>query len=127
MLKQESKTKIQFDFFKRNCQKGQGLIETLIFSLALVTAIKLTLAVCWIFMSLLWIEHQLYQGALCIAQQKTKILCKHKVLQKIKLLNPLGKIQGLSFTKNQNTYKGELLWSFYRQNFLIRQSLTLPQ
>ena len=72
-------------------------------------------------------EHQLYQGIVCIAKQKKEILCKQKVLQEIKKLNSLGKIQNLKLKQAQNTYKGELLWNFYKQDFLIKQNLILPQ
>ena len=72
-------------------------------------------------------EHQLYQGIVCVAQQKKKVLCKQKIGQEIKKLNPLGKVQSLKIKQRQNIYKGELLWVFYKQNFLIKQNLTLPQ
>ena len=112
---------------KSRCQKGQGLIETLILSLVLIIIIKFILAVFWIFISSLWMEHQLYQGVLCVAQQKETTLCKQKALQKIKQLSSLGKIQDLTIKQAQNKYKGEMLWNFYKQNFVIKQSLTLPQ
>ena len=87
----------------------------------------MTLAVFWIFINLLWLEHQLYQGILCIAQQKQKILCKQKALQEIKKLNPLGKIQNLKMKQTKKEYKGEILWHFYKKTFVIKQSLILPQ
>ena len=72
-------------------------------------------------------KHQLYQGILCIAKQKKEVLCKQKIGQEIKKLNPLGTIKTLKIKQTPNIYKGELLWNFYKQDFLIKQSLILPQ
>ncbi|MCZ0932555.1 MAG: hypothetical protein OXJ52_05325 [Oligoflexia bacterium] len=127
MSKQERIKTIPFGQLKRNCCKGQSLVEALILSLVLITITKIILTVCWLFISALWLEHQLYQGILCTAKQKKEVLCKQKIGQEIKKLNPLGKIQSLKIKRTQNTYKGELLWNFYKQDFLIKQSLILPQ
>ena len=125
MTKQERIKKCQFILL--NSQKGQSLIESLILSFALITILKFILITFWLFISLLWIEHQLYQGIVCKAQQKTEILCKQKIRQEIKKLNRLGKIKQLQFFQFQNIYKGKLIWTFYKQNFIIKQSLILPQ
>ena len=108
-------------------QKGQNLIESLILSLVLITVLKFIFIIFWLFISLLWMEHQLYQGLICKAEQKKESLCKQKILQEIKKLNPLGKIKELKIDKTKNIYKGELLWIFYKQNFTIKQNLILPQ
>ena len=125
MSKQERIQPIKINALKN--QKGQSLIETAILSLVLIAITKLILIIFWIFISILWMEHQLYQGILCSASQKNKMICKQDVLQKIKKLSPLGKIQFLQIKKIQNKYKGEMLWIFYNQKFSIKQSLILPQ
>ena len=111
---------------KFKSQKGQSLIETLVLSLVLITLLKFILIIFWLFINLLWMEHQLYQGIICKAQQKNDLLCKQKILQEIKKLNPLGKIKNLKIYQLQNVYKGELIWNFYKKDFLIKQSLILP-
>ena len=71
-------------------------------------------------------EHQLYQGLLCLASHKNKLVCKQNILQNIKKLNHLGEIQSLQINPIQSKYKGEMLWIFYKQKFLIKQNLILP-
>ena len=107
---------------KKN-QTGQTLIEALVFFLALIVMTNIILILFWIFVNLLWMEHQLYQGILCVAQQKELFVCEHNVLTNIKKLNDLGDLKSLNLKPNQ----GELLWKFYKQDFLIKQSLSLPQ
>ena len=72
-------------------------------------------------------EHQLYQGLLCLASQKNKIICKQDILQNIKKLSHLGEIQSLQINQIQNKYKGKMLWIFYKQKISIKQNLILPQ
>lgn len=107
-------------------QKGQSLIEALILSLALLTLFHFSLLTVWMGINILWMEHQLYQGVLCSAQQKNIKLCKGTVLKKIRNFNPLGKIKSLRITNSQKEWKGEILWRFYKKEFLIRQTLSLP-
>jgi len=108
-------------------QKGQSLTEALILSLALITVIYFTLLVFWIGTSILWMEHQLYQGIVCAAQHKGISLCKKTVLKQIKKLNPLGLIQSLKIKHAQNEWKGEIVWIFYKRKFLIQQTLNFSQ
>ena len=115
-----SKKKILF-------QNGQSLIEVLILSLALITMVQLTLVIFWIGTNILWIEHQLYQGLVCAAQHKKIYLCRETILKQINKLNPLGAIQSLKIKHFQNEWKGEIVWAFYKKNFLIQQTLSLPQ
>ena len=110
----------------KNLQKGQSLVEFMILSLALISLIKGTLFLFWIVISLLWMEHQLYQGLVCAAQQKNLKACEAIALQEIKKLNPLGVIKSLKIRNLQKIWKGEILWSFYKKDFVIRQSLSLP-
>ena len=111
---------------QRNSKKGQSLIEFMILSLALISLIKGILILFWIFISLIWIEHHLYQGLICSAQQKNINFCKNLSLQQIKKLNHLGVIKSLKLTHFKKHWKGEAQWHFYKQNFFIRQSLSLP-
>ena len=106
--------------------KGQGLLEALILSLALITLIYCTLLFFWMGTSLLWIEHQLYQGIVCVAEQKELNLCKQRVLKQINKLNSVGVIKALKIQNFQNQWKGEILWNFYKKDFMIQQSLSLP-
>ena len=105
---------------KTSSQKGQSFVETLIFTLTLTILVKLILLIFWIFTTTLWIEHQLYQALVCVAQQKKMSQCKHTALTQIKKLNVLGTINSLNFKIFQNKWKGELQWHFYKRNFLIK-------
>ena len=110
----------------QNSQKGQSVIEFMIISLAIISLIKGILILFWIFISLLWIEHQLYQGLICAAQQKNINLCERITAQQIKKLNSLGVIKSLKLKKFKKDWKGKAQWSFYKKNFFIKQSLSLP-
>ncbi len=108
-------------------QTGQSFVEALIFSLTLIMLIKLILLLFWIWTSVLWIEHQLYQGIVCMAQQKEANQCKQNTLKQIQKLTPLGTIKSLNIKNFQNEWKGYVQWHFYKKDFFIRQTLNLPQ
>ena len=110
----------------KNFQKGQSIVEMLIVSLALISLIKGILIFFWISLSLLWMEHQLYQGLICSAQKKSLKLCEDRVKQQIQRLNPLGKIKSLKIKNFTENWKGEIQWHFYKKDFFIKQSLNLP-
>lgn len=110
-----------------NKTSGQGFIELMLLSLILISSIKYILIFFWICISVLWMEHHLYQGLICAAQQKPIEICKALVKQKIKILQPLGAIMSLNITNIQHRWKGGLQWSFYKKRFFITQSLALPQ
>ena len=109
------------------CKKGQSFIETLILALSLMLLIQGTLLIFWIGVNILWMEHQLYQGLLCTAQQKEIEQCKYNTLKQIKKLNSLGTIKSLKIKEFQNEWKGEIQWTFYKKNFYIKQNFILPQ
>lgn len=111
---------------KSTCQKGQSFVETLILTLTLIILVKFILLIFWVFINTLWMEHQLYQGLVCVAQQKKISQCKHTSLAQIKKLNTLGIIKSLNFKNFQNKWKGELQWHFYKRDFPIKQILSLP-
>ena len=108
-------------FFK----KGQSLVEALIVSLGLIAVTKIILVLFWIFVSLIWMEHQLYQGLICSAQQRNHRDCEQKVLNQIRRLNRLGKIQSVKIKEFKQEWRGEIQWIFYEKVFFIKQSLSL--
>ena len=103
-------------------KKGQTLAEAVILCFVLIGFIQFILILAWIFINLIWMEHQLYQGVLCLAQQREKQVCEHSLLAGIKKLNQWVEISSLSL----QPHKGELLWRFYNKEFLIQQELKLP-
>lgn len=107
-------------------KKGQSLIEFTIVILSLISLIQCVFMLFWIFTSLLWMEHQLYQGLICSAQQKEISECKTQIKMQIKRLNPLGTIQSLKIKNIQRAWKGEIKWHFFKRDFFIKQSLSLP-
>ncbi len=108
-------------------QKGQSLIEALILSWALISLMSLVLLIFWIWTNIIWIEHQLYQGLICAAQQKDMRFCKEALLSQIKKFNPPGRIKFLKIKNFQNQWKGEIIWIFYNKKFSIQQILSLPR
>ncbi|MBC6414979.1 MAG: hypothetical protein GDA46_01110 [Bdellovibrionales bacterium] len=116
-----------FSFFnkkkgQRGSQKGQALVEMAVISFVLIGFIQILLKLAWMFINLIWIEHQLYQAVLCLAQQKEKQICETILLRDIKKLNKGVKISSV----NLSPEKGKLLWHFYKKDFLIKQDLKLP-
>ena len=89
--------------------------------------IQCTLLIFWIGINVLWMEHQLYQGLICSAEQKGIKQCKETILKQIKKLNPAGDVRSLQIKNFQNEWKGEILWHLYKISFSIRQTLSLPQ
>lgn len=120
-----SYSKFLFQNKKQN-QKGQGLIEVLILSPVLIILFQFILLVFWIGVNVLWMEHQLYQGILCVAQKKDIQLCKMKVTQQIKRFNTVENIQSVKINHFNNEWKGEIIWNIYKKKFFIQQNLHLP-
>ncbi len=112
---------------KIRSSKGQSLVEVLVLSLILTTLIPMLMAFFWIGTNILWIEHQLYQGLFCTAQQKPIEFCRSVVLKQIKKLSLLGSLGDLKISQFQNEWKGEIRWHFYKKDFVIRQKLSLPK
>lgn len=106
--------------------KGQGLVEALILCLTFTTLIYVLFLMFYLFTNILWMEHQLYQGLLCVAEQRNKEHCRRSTLNKIQKLNPLGGIQSLKIRNFRKEWKGEMIWHFYNKDFVIRQSFHQP-
>ena len=111
-----------FRTIKSADKKGQTLIEAAILCFVLIGFIQFILMLAWIFINLIWMEHQLYQGVLCLAQQREQQACEHRLLTAVKKLNQWAEISSL----NLQPHKGELLWRFYNKDFLIKQELKPP-
>lgn len=108
---------------EKNLSKGQTLIETLILSLVFIGLTQFIMFLCWMFINFIWIEHQLYQAILCIAQQKERRVCESHLINNINKLGHLGEVSSFHI----DSKKGRLLWRFYKYNFLIKQNLNLSQ
>ena len=108
-----------FLHFDSQSQRGQSLIEVLLVFFFLGLCLPTLLSVSWILIQKIWIEHQLYQAVVCMAEQYPKIQCESQLREKIKALSPLGELKSLILSEK----KGELVWSFYKQNWTIKQNL----
>ena len=108
-------------------QSGQSLLETLIVCLSLTSFIQFTVLLFWMGISVLWIEHQLYQALVCRAEHKGLEHCKQSFFKNTKKLSPVGTIENIKITNFNKQWKGELLWRFFKKDFLIQQTLNLPK
>ena len=108
-----------FLHFDLKSERGQSLIEFFILFVFLGLCLPTLLSVSWLLIQKTWIEHQLYQAIVCMAEQHPKIHCESQLREKIKALGHLGELKSLSLSKK----KGELVWSFYKQDFTIKQNL----
>ena len=100
-------------------QSGQSLIEAVVVSFLLIASLQGLFVLSWISVQKIWMEHQLYQAVLCVAEQKAKIKCESQLMQNIQSFNRLGRLKLLFISEK----KGELVWRFYKKDFLIQQSL----
>ena len=107
-------------------KKGQSLMEMLVVSVLFISLIQIIFILFWIFVSRMWIEHQLYQGILCVARQQKPSVCKLMVLQKIYTLNPVGRVKEIRIRQIHTEWKGYVRWRIYRSFFFIQQTVRLP-
>ena len=107
-------------------KKGQSLVETLVFCLALSFLTQAVLLFFLTAVSFIYMEHQLYQGILCAARGEGAHYCKTKALEQIKKFNPAGQVIFLKINHFQKEGKGVIKWRFLKTNFFIRQTLRLP-
>lgn len=103
------------------------MIETLILSFTLIGVVYFSCVYIWIVSSILWMEHQVYQGIVCVAQQREIKQCKDTAIKYIKRFTSLGEINSLTIKKRYNHWEGYILWNFYNKNFFIRQSFYLSE
>ena len=106
-------------------KKGQGVIEMILFSFALIISINLSMILFWILANKLWTEHSLYQGLICRAEKKPMIVCKQQILKNMKKLNKIGSFKELKLTNFQNEWKGSIEWEFFKKVILIKSHLNL--
>lgn len=108
-------------------KKGQSLVEMLVFGLVLSFLVQAILLFFVTAVSLIYMEHQLYQGILCVARGETSPHCKTKTLAQIKKFNPVGQVISLKINHLQKEGKGVIKWRFLKRNFFIRQTVRLPK
>ena len=110
----------------QSCQKGQSLVETLIISLGLIALVKLSFILCWIFINILWMEHQLYQGLVCFAQQKKLEQCQYRVLRQIEKLDTLGTIKSLKIKRISKGMERVNSMAFLQQELFYQTDFKPP-
>ena len=105
---------------------GQSVIEVLGICLSLILILKGILVVFWLTAGSLWVDHQLYQKLICLAEGRPQILCQERLIKNIKTLHPMGTLTHSQMRKGKNLWKGKIKWTFYGVNKNSHQQLILP-
>lgn len=105
---------------------GQSVIEVLCVCLSLFLILKGTLLVFWLAAGSLWMDHQLYQKLICLAEGRPQIICRQRLLKNIKAFNPVGVITHLQIKKGTNRWEGQIKWTIYGISRYSRQQLIFP-
>ena len=89
---------------------GQAMMETLI-SLPLISAcFILCLLFFHAFAQTLYMDHQLYQSLICLAEGKPKTDCEKTLQQKVKSFFWTGKLKNIKFKKGEEKWSGQFTW-----------------
>ncbi|MCY4512062.1 MAG: hypothetical protein OXB86_00065 [Bdellovibrionales bacterium] len=105
---------------------GQSVIEAICVCLSLILILKILFIVFWLTAGSLWVDHQLYQKLVCLAEGRSQILCQERLTKNIKTLHPLGTLTHPQIQKRSNLWKGKIQWSLYGIRKNSRQRLSLP-
>lgn len=104
---------------------GQSVIEVLGVCLSLILLLKGILLVFWLTAGSLWVDHQLYQKLVCLAEGRSQALCREKLITNIKALHPMGVVTHFQTDKRRNLWTGKIKWTLYGIHKDSRQRLSL--
>ena len=105
---------------------GQSVIEVLCVCLSLFLVLKGILLVFWLTAGSLWVDHQLYQKLICLAEGRPQTICRERLIKNIQKFNPAGIITHLQIKKEKNRWEGKIKWTIYGVSRHSRQQLILP-
>lgn len=105
---------------------GQSVIEVLCICFSLILILKGIFVVFWLMAGSLWVDHQLYQKLICLAEGRPQILCQKRLIKNIKTLHPLGTLTHSQMRRGKNLWKGKIKWTLYGVNKNSHQQLILP-
>ena len=107
-------------------RSGQSVIEVFCICLSLILILKGMFVVFWLTAGSLWMDHQLYQKLICLAEGRPQALCREKLIKNIKTLHPMGTLTHSQMRKGQNLWKGKIKWTLYGVKKDSYQQLILP-
>ena len=105
---------------------GQSGMEFLCVFLGLILLLKGVMIVFHLTAGSLWMDHQLYQNLICLAEGRPPALCQKALMRNIKTISPAGAISHLRTGSELNRWKGEIKWTLYGISLQRRQKLVLP-
>ena len=95
---------------KYKTSSGQAVVEVLLLLPLLCSCFILCLFFFQLHAQHLWMDHQLYQSLICLAQGKTEKSCENRMKEKIKAFLWMGKLKKVHFYKRENEWKGVFTW-----------------
>ena len=105
---------------------GQSVIEVLGVCLSLILLLKGILLVFWLTAGSIWVDHQLYQKLICLAEGRSQVLCRENLIKNIRTLHPTGTVTHFQIRNERNLWKGGIKWTLYGIQRDSRQGLILP-
>ena len=104
---------------------GQAMIEMLL----LLPLAGACFVLCLLFFhahtQYLWMDHQLYQGLICLAKGNTHTLCKNQMEQKIKSFLWTGRLKHVRFQQWENKWTGNFTWKTGFWKIRFKKTLNL--
>ena len=105
---------------------GQSALEFLCVFLGLILLLKGVMIVFHLTVGSLWMDHQLYQNLICLAEGQPPALCQKALIRNIRKISPVGTISHLRTGSELNRRQGEIKWTLYGIPLQRRQKLVLP-
>ena len=105
---------------------GQSVIEVLCVCLSLIFILKVLFIVFWLTAGSLWMDHQLYQKLICLAEGRSQTLCQKRLAKNIKIFHPVGTFIPPQIKNRRNLWKGKIQWTLYGIRKTSYQQLILP-
>ena len=106
--------------------KGQSVIEVSCVLLGLILALKGMFLVFQLTAGALWVDHQVYQHLICLAEGRSQTFCREKLIKTIIKFNPAGAVSRLQVKKGMNRWEGRVKWTVYGVSRRSGQTLILP-
>ena len=106
--------------------KGQSVIEMSCVLLGLTLALKGMFLVFQLIAGALWLDHQVYQHLICLAEGRPQVFCQEKLIRNITKFNPAGTVSRLQMKKGVNRWEGRVKWTLYGVSRQSGQKLILP-
>ena len=107
----------------RKKTKGQALTEALAFLPITSACFIVSFGLFFAYTQKIWMDHQLYQSLICLAQGENKTHCKQKMKKKIKIFLWTGKLKNIQLHKKTQQWKGTFTWETHFWKIPFQQTL----